>query len=105
VFEHRRLVKVDVDKKPKDRARDPEATSCAADARGCRWVLVQAHLSQPIDDGPDPSGERPDIVDLTSLVFGTALVSPKPLEVTCDDGSPMAPQAAPRARPPAAGTP
>jgi hypothetical protein len=107
VFERRRLVKVDVDKKSKDPAArsGPEATSCATDARSCRWVLVQGHLSQPIDDGPDPSGERRDIVDLTSLVFGTALVSPKPLEVTCDDGSPMAPQAAPRARPPAAGTP
>ncbi len=68
-------------------------------------MLVQGHVSQPIDDGPDPSGERYDIVDLTTLVFGTALVRPKPLEVTCDDGGRVrAPAAAPRRSPPGAGT-
>jgi hypothetical protein len=116
VFERRRLVKVVVEKNERRGAR-PEDESCAAKPgeteldkkkrlAACPWVLVQGHVSQAIDDGPDPSGERHDIVDLTTLVFGTALVSPKPLEVTCDDGSPVkAPAAAPSRPPPAAGTP
>jgi len=40
------------------------------------WVLVQGHVSQPIEDD-----------NLASAVFGTALISPKPLAITCDDGS------------------
>jgi hypothetical protein len=40
------------------------------------WVVVQGHISEPIDD-----------VDLASTVFGTALISEKPLQITCDDGS------------------
>src|SRR5690606_5892081 len=36
------------------------------------WVIVQGHVSQPIDD-----------IDLAQLVWGTALISEKPLEVTC----------------------
>jgi hypothetical protein len=43
--------------------------------RGNAWIVVQGHLSQPIDD-----------LDLASEVFGTALISEKPLQVTCDDG-------------------
>jgi hypothetical protein len=39
------------------------------------WVLVQAHVSQPIDD-----------IDLAQAIYGTALISDKPLQVTCDDG-------------------
>jgi hypothetical protein len=82
------------------RGRDPDE-----ERPECRWVLVQGHVSQPIDDGPAPSGERHDIVDLSTLVFGTALVSPKPLEVTCDDGSAVrAPAAAPSRPPPAGGS-
>lgn len=89
VFERRRHVKIEIDKgrkkrRPLARAED---TSCSLDGTDCRWVLVQGHVSQSIDDGPDPSGDRHDIVDLATLVFGTALVRPKPLEVTCDDGS------------------
>jgi hypothetical protein len=106
VFERRRVVKVDVDKKrgPAD-ARDDNRI-CADRPAECRWVLVSGHVSQSIDDGPDPSGERHEIVDLATLVFGTALVSPKPLEVTCDDGSPVrAPAAAPSRPPPAARSP
>lgn len=57
------------------------------------WTLVQGHLSQPtLDD------------DLATFVFGTALISPKPLDVTCDDGSSRikpVPLPAPKAPPPA----
>lgn len=90
VFERRRFLGA------KDKA---ETKSCGVDAKNCRWVLVQAHLSQPISDQ-----------DLATRVFGTALVSTalesgEPLHVTCDDGSPsaktMVPEAAPR-RPAAA---
>jgi hypothetical protein len=71
----------------------------------CHWVLVSGHVSQPIGDGPDPAGDRRDVADLTTLVFGTALVSARPLAVTCDDGSPVtAPAAAPSRPAPAAGT-
>lgn len=107
VFERRRLVTVEVERRRGGRSIDrDERESCADQPAACRWVLVQGHVSQPIDDGPDPSGERHDVVDLTTLVFGTALVSPKPLEVTCDDGSRVkAPAAAPSRRRPAAGTP
>jgi hypothetical protein len=115
VFERRRLVKVELDKKGVQVDQD-EGKSCAekpGDKKPddkkpdtCRWVLVQGHVSQSIDDGPDPSGDRHDLVDLTSLVFGTALVKSKPLEVTCDDGSPVkAPAAAPSRPPPAGGSP
>ncbi|HSD91283.1 MAG TPA: nuclear transport factor 2 family protein [Kofleriaceae bacterium] len=41
-----------------------------------RWVVVQGHLSQPIDD-----------IDLAQIIYGTALISEKPLQITCDDGS------------------
>jgi hypothetical protein len=40
------------------------------------WIIAQGHISQPIDD-----------IDLAQLVYGTALISEKPLEITCDDGS------------------
>lgn len=50
----------------------------------CRWVLVQGHVSQPIDDGPDPDPMKRDYTDLASVVFGTSLISPKPLELSCD---------------------
>ncbi len=104
VFERRRLVKAAPEKKGEPPAQG-EGESCAEEPRGCRWVLVQGHVSQPIDDGPDMSGKRHDIVDLTTLVFGTSLVSPKPLEVTCDDGSRVkAPAAAPTPPRPAAGS-
>lgn len=44
--------------------------------RNDKWVVVQGHLSQPIDD-----------IDLAQLIYGTALISEKPLQITCDDGS------------------
>lgn len=44
--------------------------------RNDTWVVVQGHVSQPIDDN-----------DLAQLVYGTALISDKPLQVTCDDGT------------------
>lgn len=43
--------------------------------RDDKWVIVQGHISQPIDD-----------IDLALIVYGTALISDKPLQVTCDDG-------------------
>ena len=51
--------------------------SCASDTTDCHWLLVQTHMSQPISDD-----------DLTARVFGTALISPKPLRSTAADGSP-----------------
>jgi hypothetical protein len=38
------------------------------------WVIVQGHVSQPIDDD-----------NLGFSVFGTALISPKPLMISCDN--------------------
>jgi hypothetical protein len=99
VFERRPAVKAEAGRT----APRGEDRICASKPGECRWVLVQGHVSQPIDDGPDPSGERHDGVDLTTLVFGTSLVSPKPLFVTCDDGS-RAP-ATPPTRPPAGRAP
>jgi hypothetical protein len=72
------------------------------------WVIVQGHVSKPIDD-----------LALAQRVFGTALVSEKPLQVSCDDGrreapptppappapAPTAPAAAPATQAPAAGNP
>jgi hypothetical protein len=49
--------------------------------RDDKWIVVQGHLSQPLDD-----------VDLASYVYGTALISEKPLEITCDDGRRSVPQ-------------
>jgi len=43
--------------------------------RDDKWVIVSGHISQPIDD-----------LDLAQLIYGTALLSDKPLQVTCDDG-------------------
>jgi hypothetical protein len=82
--------------KEKDTDKDKDKDKNA----DCRWVLVQSHMSQPITDD-----------ELTKLVFGTSLISSKPLALDCSDGpapsSPMAPAAAPRrgANPPAARTP
>lgn len=41
--------------------------------RGETWVVVQGHVSHAIEDP-----------ELASAVFGTALLSPKPLAVSCD---------------------
>ena len=65
--------------------------------RDDKWVVVQAHVSEPITD-----------YALASRVFGTALESVnletgEALRVTCDDGSML--QVAPPARPPAADSP
>ena len=102
VFEKRRFVTSDP-AKPRDPKDRPEARSCGVDPKNCRWVLVQAHVSQPIGDQ-----------DLATRVFGTALnsvalESGEPLRVTCDDGrgavqapAPTAPEAAPRSPVPAA---
>jgi hypothetical protein len=81
VFEKRRM------------SRDPKAKDAKSKACGddCRWLLVQSHMSQPITDD-----------ELTKLVFGTALISPKPLQLDCSDGTrstapaATAPAAAPR---------
>ena len=49
--------------------------------RDKKWIVVQGHLSEPIDD-----------FDLATLVFGTSLISEKPLQLSCE------------ARPPATGS-
>jgi hypothetical protein len=54
----------------RDRDRDRERNA------SCRWQLVQTHMSQPISDEL-----------LTQQVFGTALISPKPLRLDCSDGT------------------
>jgi hypothetical protein len=85
-------------------ARDPRTgarRSCAKDPAGakkapsdCRWQLVQSHMSQPITDD-----------ELTRRVFGTALISARPLQLDCSEAArPTAPAAVPRpgAAPPAA---
>ncbi|MGE0868724.1 MAG: hypothetical protein AB7P03_09185 [Kofleriaceae bacterium] len=97
VFEHRRLVEHDVSdgEEPAAKAAAPETKSCAVDPEGCRWVLVQGHVSQPIGDQ-----------DLALKVFGTALMSSnletgEPLRLTCDDGATATParRVAPAAKP------
>ena len=57
---------------------------CGSDGARCHWVLVQGHVSEPIDDDA-----------LALSVFGTALISAKPLQLTCDDGTRSQPAAAP----------
>ncbi|TMQ24351.1 MAG: hypothetical protein E6J90_08310 [Deltaproteobacteria bacterium] len=54
--------------------KDPEKVKKDI-AEHCRWLLVQSHMSQSITDE-----------DLTRLVFGTALISPKPLQLDCTEG-------------------
>jgi hypothetical protein len=51
-------------------ARDPARRGEVAEH--CRWMLVQSHMSQPISDD-----------ELTRLVFGTALISSRPLQLDC----------------------
>jgi hypothetical protein len=76
VFEKRPLVTED--------GTPGERASCAKDPAGragtanpsCRWMLVQSHMSQPITDD-----------ELTRVVFGTALISPKPLQLDCSEGA------------------
>ena len=61
-----------------------------------KWVVVQGHISEPIDD-----------YDLALRIWGTALIAEKPLQITCDDGrrsittTPAAVQSSPE---PAAGS-
>jgi hypothetical protein len=52
--------------------------------RAGKWIVVQGHVSKPIDD-----------VELAQRVFGTSLISEKPLQITCDDGSRSAPSVPP----------
>ena len=80
------------EKRRENKAKNGKAAeSCskklsAADegANPCRWIVVQGHVSQSIDDGPDPDPMKRDYLDLASVVFGTSLISPKPLELTCE---------------------
>ncbi len=63
----------------------------------CRWVLVQGHISEPIDD-----------LELAQTVFGTSLESLNPLKLTCADGRRPAtalPAGSPRPAQGAAGSP
>lgn len=89
VFERRRAIAQD-DSRTEAERKKLEAMSCADDATDCQWMLVQGHVSEPIGDS-----------ELAAFVFGTALLSPnlesgEPLELTCDDGSPIPVPAAPK---------
>jgi len=96
VFEKRPLAGAGGDKAPRTCARDPRPGAQQQPPPDCRWVLVQSHLSQPITDD-----------DLANKVFGTVLMSPKPLAFDCRDGTLVrVPEAAPRrGAGPATGTP
>ena len=85
VFEKQRDEKVDAAKKGKAPEPCSKRLSNEEEERNpCRWILVQGHVSQSIDDGPDPDPMKRDYLDLASMVFGTSLISPKPLELTCE---------------------
>lgn len=49
------------------------AIDCGNSKNACKWYLIQGHVSRPIDDS-----------SLASMVFGTALLSEKPLQIMCD---------------------
>lgn len=86
VFEKRRDEKVDAGTKGKAPEPCSKQLSDEEEERSpCRWILVQGHVSQSIDDGPDPDPMKRDYRDLASMVFGTSLISPKPLELTCEE--------------------
>jgi hypothetical protein len=58
-------------------APDPQGHVEVANATTTsRWVLVQAHVSQPIAED-----------DLATLLFGTSLLSVHPLRLSCDDAA------------------
>jgi len=86
VFEKRRDQKVQANQKTKPLENCSKRLSDEDEEKNpCRWILVQGHMSQSIDDGPDPDPTKRDYVDLASIVFGTSLISPKPLEFTCEE--------------------
>jgi hypothetical protein len=91
VFEKRSLTRDPKAGVPRSCAKDPATRKAPAD---CRWLLVQSHMSQPITDD-----------ELTTRVFGTALLSSRPLQLDCSDRAravATVPAAAPRpATPPA----
>jgi hypothetical protein len=60
-----------------EKRADTHTTSidCTNPKNACKWYVVQGHVSKPMDD-----------INLASIVFGTALLSEKPLQITCDDG-------------------
>lgn len=58
--------------------------------RDGNWVIVQGHISQPIDD-----------IDLAQQIYGTALLSDKPLQVTCEEAPVPTAAVTPAPTPPA----
>jgi len=89
--------KADKPNKPNKSDKSDRSDKENGKAADCRWMLVQSHMSQPITDD-----------ELTKQVFGTALISSKPLELDCSEGARVrAPAVAPRrgVLPPAAQTP
>jgi hypothetical protein len=85
VFEKRRETKAESAKKDAKRVYDHcgiKKSDEEEEKNPCKWVFVQGHVSQSIDDGPDADPNKRDLVDLGSLIFGTSLISPKPLELT-----------------------
>ena len=65
-----------------------------AKAKGCRWTLVQAHMSQPITDE-----------ELTRQIYGSAVTSMNPLVLDCSDRPRPATEATLRPVPAAAAAP
>lgn len=53
---------------------------CRNPKNACKWYVVQGHVSRPIDD-----------MSLASAVFGTALISEKPLRIMCNEATRSAP--------------
>ena len=88
VFEKRRRATADAASQKTPEPCSVKLSKDEEEKNPCRWVVVQGHVSQSIDDGPDPDPRKRDYVDLGSHVFGTSLISPKPLELTCDEPRP-----------------
>ena len=88
VFERRRTTRADDASQRLPEPCSVKLSKEEEEKNPCSWVVVQGHVSQSIDDGPDPDPEKRDYISLAGHVFGTSLVSPKPLEVTCDEPTP-----------------
>jgi hypothetical protein len=75
VFEKRHLAARDREASEAESCAPPKERAKAKDQPAdCRWVLVQSHVSQPISND-----------ELTTLVFGTALLSSDPVTLDCSD--------------------
>lgn len=57
-------------------AKHTTSTDCRDADNACKWYVVQGHVSRPVDD-----------MSLASAVFGTALLSDKPLQIMCNEAT------------------